>query len=91
MTRLEKLQAYYDTAPQPQTYSEIELVEPQENGLEIDAYGLGVHSNEYSQPVKLRPDFGYVEGEHLEIRQDAYGHGVHADQYGRPIREQPWP
>lgn len=50
-------------------------------------YGQGVHMNQYGQPVKLKPDFGGVEGEQLQIKRDAYGPGVHMDQYGRPVRE----
>jgi len=59
--------------------------------LKIDAYGPGVHMNQYGQPVKLRPDFGGVPGETLKIQPNAYGPGVHMDQYGRPVREYPWP
>ena len=47
--------------------------------------------NQYSQPVRLRPDFGGVPGEQLQITPNAYGHGVHMDQYGRPVREYSWP
>ena len=61
------------------------------NGLKPNAYGLGVHMNRYGQPVTLRPDFGGVYGEQLQIEQDAYGLGIHMDQYGRPVREHPWP
>lgn len=59
--------------------------------LEPDGYGLGVHKNRYGQPVDIKPDFGHVPGERLEIKTDAYGPGIHSDQYGRPVREQPWP
>ena len=59
--------------------------------LEPDAYGMGVHINRFAQPVILKPDFGGVYGEHLEIKTDGYGMGVHSDQYGRPVREYPWP
>lgn len=59
--------------------------------LTPNAYGPGVHSNRYGQPVKLRPDFGGVPGEVLQITPDAYGLGVHSDQYGRPVREYLWP
>jgi len=45
--------------------------------------------NEYGQPVQLRPDFGGVEGENLNVKRNAYGLGVHMDQYGRPVREYP--
>jgi len=57
----------------------------------INTYGYGLHSNRFGQAIKLRPDFGYVPGEQLSIREDAYGFGVHSDQYGRPVREYPWP
>lgn len=74
--------AKIESAPIPQRYS---------NNLQIDAYGLGIHKNQYGQPVTLRPDFGGVPGEQLHIKQNAYGLGVHIDQYGRPVREYPWP
>ena len=61
------------------------------SAIKINAYGYGVHSNRFGQPIKLRPDFGYVPGEQLYIQEDAYGFGVHSDQYGRPVREYPWP
>ncbi len=57
--------------------------------LEPDGYGLGIHKNRYGQPVIVRPDWGYVPGERLDIKIDAYGLGVHSDQYGRPVREYP--
>lgn len=61
------------------------------SGLQVDGYGMGVHMNQYGQPVTLRPDLGGVPGEQLQIREDAYGPGVHMDQYGRPVREYSWP
>ncbi len=73
-----------------ETYSPVSLGGPS-NSLQIDAYGLGVHMNRYGQAVRLRPDFGAVPGELLQITPDAYGLGVHMDQYGRPVREYPWP
>ncbi|MBN2512537.1 MAG: hypothetical protein JXB18_06325 [Sedimentisphaerales bacterium] len=59
-------------------------------GLTPNAYGFGVHSNQYGQPIRLRPDYGYVPGETLQIKENAYGLGVHSDQYGRPVREYPY-
>lgn len=56
-----------------------------------NAYGLGIHQNQFGQPVTVRPDFGGVPGEFLQLRLDAYGPGIHADQYGRPVREYSWP
>lgn len=61
------------------------------SGLQLNAYGPGIHMNQYGQAVTLRPDFGGVTGEYLQIQEDAYGLGVHMDQYGRPVREYPWP
>jgi hypothetical protein len=61
------------------------------NSLKLNAYGPGIHSNRYGQPVTLRPDFGGVQGEYLKIKPNAYGLGVHSDQYGRPVREYRWP
>ena len=55
--------------------------------LEIDAFGPGIHMNQYGAPVTLQPDWGGVPGEILKIKPDAYGPGVHMDQYGRPVRE----
>jgi hypothetical protein len=60
-------------------------------GLNINGYGLGVHSNRFGQPVKLWPDFGGVPGEFLQIGENTYGPSIHSDQYGRPVREYPWP
>ena len=59
--------------------------------LGFNAFGPGIHRNAYGQPVILRPDWGGVPGEYLEIQQNAYGLGVHMDQYGRPVRAYPWP
>ncbi len=59
--------------------------------LTPNAYGPGIHMNQYGQPVTLRPDFGGVPGEQLQIKENAYGLGVHMDQYGRPVREYSWP
>ncbi len=56
-------------------------------GLRANAYGPGIHMNQYGQPVTLKPDWGGVPGEQLRIKQNAYGPGVHMDQYGRPVRE----
>lgn len=62
-----------------------------QNILTPNAYGQGVHMNQYGQPVTLRPDFGGVPGEQLQIQPNTYGPGIHSDQYGRPVREYPWP
>jgi hypothetical protein len=62
-----------------------------QNILTPNAYGSSPHINQYGQPVTLRPDFGGVPGEQLQIRPNTYGPGVHSDQYGRPVREYPWP
>lgn len=58
--------------------------------LRPNAYGPGVHANQYGQAVTVAPDFGGVPGEVLRLNQNAYGPGVHMDQYGRPVREHQW-
>lgn len=71
---------------------DLHIKEQQQNDiLEIDAYGPGIHANRYGQPVTLWPDFGSIPGEYLEIKPDAYGPGIHSDQYDRPVREYSWP
>ena len=62
-----------------------------QSNLRINAYGQGVHMDQYGRPVTLKPDFGSVPGEQLQIQPNAYGPGIHMDQYGRPVREHPWP
>lgn len=59
--------------------------------IKVNEYGRGVHRNQFGQPITLRPDYGGVTGESLQIKENAYGLGVHSDQYGRPVREYPWP
>jgi len=61
------------------------------NGLKVNAYGPGIHMNQYGQAVTLKPDYGGVPGQYLKIKENAYGLGVHMDQYGRPVREYTWP
>jgi hypothetical protein len=56
-------------------------VAAEELDLKKDAYGLGVHSDQYGRPWKSEPG--------QELKKDAYGLGVHADQYGRPIEQHP--
>ena len=53
-----------------------------------NAYGLGVHSDQYGRPVRYSVPNG-VPGETLKVQQNAYGLGVHSDQYGRPVRTEP--
>lgn len=61
---------------------------PTSNTLVPDAYGPGVHMNQYGQAVVLQPQGGGTPGERLTITPNAYGPGVHMDQYGRMVREQ---
>ena len=60
-------------------------------GLTPNAYGPGIHKNQYGQPVTLTPVGGGAPGEQLQIKPNAYGPGVHMDQYGRAVREKTWP
>lgn len=77
---------------QPQTPQSFGFITSDDHStIKPDAYGMGVHINRFGQPVILKPDFGGVYGERLEIKTDGYGMGVHMDQYGRPVREKKWP
>jgi len=58
------------------------------NRLTPNAYGPGVHMDEYGRPVKLYTPNG-VPGEQVQIKPNAYGPGVHMDQYGRPVYSVP--
>lgn len=51
-----------------------------------DAYGLGVHSDQYGRPVTVQPAHGSgnTSDSYIQTR-DAYGPGMHSDQYGRPV------
>lgn len=60
------------------------------SGLQPNAYGPGVHMNQYGQAVTLQAPGG-SPGEPLQIKQNAYGPGVHMDQYGRPVKERLYP
>ena len=55
-----------------------------------NAYGPGVHMNQYGQPVQVAPAFGghQVIGPQ-NITPNAYGPGVHMNQYGQPVRTVP--
>jgi hypothetical protein len=91
----EEIEAAKAVATQIQTSSNLPILKIQTSGnsfsFKLNAYGQGVHMNQYGQPVILKPDFGGVPGEQLQIKTNAYGLGVHMDQYGRPVREYPWP
>ena len=45
---------------------------------EYDAYGPGMHMDQYGGVIKTQPG--------LRFEQDAYGPDVHMDQYGRAIK-----
>jgi hypothetical protein len=59
---------------------------------QYDAYGLGVHSDQYGQPVTVQPKHGYSGYNPLNRIQerDAYGPNIHMDSYGRPATVQPF-
>lgn len=89
--RVEYMNAHAQQIEEQQLYGDNWLQVDDYEILQPDAYGLGVHKNRYGQAVTVRPDFGGVPGERLELELDAYGPGVHKDQYGRPVKEYPWP
>ena len=59
--------------------------------ITLNAYGLGVNSDEYGRPQTWRTD----DGKQLDpifqggVKQDAYGLGVGMDQFGRPVHSDP--
>ena len=57
-----------------------------------NAYGLGVHMDQYGRAVTIQPKnnhTGYTNPL-LEINENQYGYQNHADQYGRPVTIQPY-
>jgi hypothetical protein len=66
---------------------------PSGENLEIrnNAYGLGVHADQYGRPVDLKPagqGGGNTSGSYIQT-PDAYGPGIHSDQYGQPVQTIP--
>ena len=57
--------------------------------IKQDAYGPGVHQDQYGRPVKLRTQQGPTDPTMRIQQPDAYGPTVHMDQYGRPIQTAP--
>ena len=58
-----------------------------------DAYGYGVHSDQYGRAVTIQPKNDYSNGytdPGLKIKENKYGYGQHSDQYGRPVTIQPY-
>ena len=53
------------------------------NVYQQDAYGLGVHSDQYGRPYTTEPG--------IQLQQNTYGLGQHSDQYGRPVHPKPYP
>ena len=58
--------------------------------LNENAYGLGVHSDQYGRAVKyIDANTNKPCGPLTKIQPDKYGLGGHADQYGNPIKVVP--
>ena len=58
-----------------------------------NAYGYGVHQDQYGRAVTIQPNTGYSNGYSdpgLKIKENTYGYGQHSDQYGRPVTIQPY-
>ena len=55
-----------------------------------NAYGPGVHADQYGRPVKWQ-----VQGNSqtdttlLDVKPNVYGPGIGSDQYGRPVKLKP--
>lgn len=55
--------------------------ENQGNQYNTDAYGHGVHSDQYGRAYQTQPG--------TEIKNNTYGFGNHSDQYGKPVHPKP--
>jgi len=55
--------------------------------IKTDAYGLGVHSDQFGRPTRYevigQPK---ANADLLNVKPNAYGFGVGADQFGRPVK-----
>lgn len=59
--------------------------------IKNNAYGLGVHSDQYGRPVDLKPanqGGGNTSGSYIQT-PNAYGPSIHMDQYGAPVQAVP--
>lgn len=60
--------------------------------VQPNAYGPGIHSDQFGRPVRLGPSSGGSPGYYGDSQlntPNAYGPGVHSDQYGRPVQVYP--
>lgn len=67
--------------------------DPNYGNIQQDAYGPGVHMDQYGRPVQIAPAYprygNQYNDSYIQVNPNVYGPGVHSDQYGRPIRTQP--
>ena len=64
-------------------------VEPFTQIQQENAYGPGLHMDQYGRPVEIAPQNG-SRNPYTRIQQeDAYGPGIHMDQFGQPVTIQP--
>ena len=92
--------SYAEVAPGIPNHAYVSSTPVQGNDRRVDlgagqtmtpnAYGPGVHMNQYGQPVQVAPAFGghQVIGRQ-NITPNAYGPGIHMNQYGQPVRTVP--
>ncbi len=61
-----------------------DLVNIFDDDVQQDAYGHGIHSDEFARPFEYREPFS---GDKAwgPVQEDGYGLGTHMDQYGRPV------
>lgn len=57
------------------------------NDYKPNAYGHGVHSDQYGRSFRWETQDGQVIAPNTKVTPNGYGHGVHMDQYGRPVRQ----
>jgi len=57
------------------------------NGYKPNAYGHGIHSDQYGKPFQWATQDGKVISPNTKVTPNVYGPGVGMDQYGRPVKK----
>lgn len=50
-----------------------------------NAYGHGVHKDQYGRAVTIQPKNNSYSNPLLKIQENKYGYRQHSDQFGRPV------
>ena len=73
-------------------YSSISLAYDYSNSTikKENAYGPGIHMDQYGRAVKIQPKSHSSSDPFLKIKENTYGDRSHSDQYGRPVTIKPY-